>query len=84
MEKGASSKSGVVQIIGIRAVGDGSHLKLLMGIGPDQFDAIWFGAVHDGVMPVEAGQIVHVAYELEANYFRDKTRLQLRIRHAAT
>ena len=71
------------RILSVRPVGDGTHLKLLMGIGPDRFDAIWFGAVRDGVCPVEMGQAVRVAFELDTNTFRDETRLQLRVRHAA-
>lgn len=70
------------RILTLRPVGDGTHLKLLLGIGPDRFDAIWFGAVRDGVCPVEMGQVVRVAFELDANTFRDETRLQLRVRHA--
>lgn len=71
------------RILTLRPVGDGTHLKLLLGIGPDRFDAIWFGAVRDGVCPVAMGQIIQIAFELDANIFRDKTRLQLRVRHAA-
>lgn len=71
------------RVLTLRPVGDGTHLKLLLGIGPDRFDAIWFGAVRDGVCPVEKGQVVRVAFELDANTFRDETRLQLRVRHAA-
>ncbi|WP_461283911.1 single-stranded-DNA-specific exonuclease RecJ [Acidiferrobacter sp.] len=71
------------RILSVRPVGDGTHLKLSMGIGPDRFDAIWFGAVRDGVCPVEVGQAVRVAFELDTNTFRDETRLQLRVRHAA-
>ncbi|MBU2741676.1 single-stranded DNA exonuclease [Acidithiobacillus thiooxidans] len=70
------------QILSVRPVGDGTHLKLLLGIGPNRFDAIWFGAVRDGVCPVETGQLVRVTFELEANTFRDETSLQLRVRHA--
>lgn len=71
------------RILSLRPVGDGTHLKLSIGIGPDRFDAIWFGAVRDGVCPVEMGQVVRIAFELDANTFRDETRLQLRVRHAA-
>jgi len=70
------------RILTLRPVGDGTHLKLLLGIGPNRFDAIWFGAVRDGVGPVEMGQVVRLAFELDANTFRDETRLQLRVRHA--
>ena len=69
------------RIINLRPVGDGTHFKLLIGIGPDRFDAIWFGAARDGVCPVEVGQNVVAAFELDANSFRGVTSLQLRIRH---
>ena len=71
------------RILNLRPVGDGTHLKLLIGIGPDRFDAIWFSAVRDDVCPVETGQMVRMAFELDANTYRDETRLQLRVRHAA-
>jgi single-stranded-DNA-specific exonuclease len=70
------------RILSLREVGDGTHLKLTMGIGPDRFDAIWFGAVHNNMCPVKSGELVRMAFELDANNFRNETRLQLRIRHA--
>lgn len=70
------------RILDLRPVGDGTHFKFLVGIGLERFDAIWFGAASDGVCPVEVGQNVLAAFELDANSFRGVTRLQLRIRHA--
>ncbi len=70
------------RVLDLRFVGDGTHLKLMIEIGSNRFDAIWFGAVRDGVCPVESGQVIRLAYELDANTFRDETRLQLRVRHA--
>lgn len=69
------------RVLDLRPVGDGTHLKLSVGIGPDRFDAIWFGAIRDGVCPVRIGQAVRMAFEPDANTFRGETRLQLRIRH---
>ena len=69
------------RLLEVRPVGDGSHLKLSVRIGPDRFDAIWFGAVREGVCPVDTGQTVRMAFELDANTFRGETRLQLRVRH---
>lgn len=69
------------RLLEVRPVGDGSHLKLSVRIGPDRFDAIWFGAVREGVCPVGTGQTVRMAFELDANTFRGETRLQLRVRH---
>jgi single-stranded-DNA-specific exonuclease len=71
------------RILSLRPVGDGTHLKLTIDIEQNRFDAIWFGAVRDGACPVESGQIVRVAFELDANTFRGESRLQLRVRHAA-
>jgi single-stranded-DNA-specific exonuclease len=70
------------RVLDLRTVGDGTHLKLTVGMASHRFEAIWFGAVRDGVRPVEIGQQVRMAFELDANTFRDETRLQLRIRHA--
>ena len=67
----------------VRPVGDGRHLKLVVKMGATDYDAIWFGAVENGVCPVGVGQTVLMAYELDVNTFRDTTTLQLRIRHAA-
>ncbi|MHB8851410.1 MAG: hypothetical protein ACYC45_09865 [Acidithiobacillus ferriphilus] len=67
----------------IRPVGDGRHLKLVVKMDAMDYDAIWFGAVENGVCPVGVGQTVLMAYELDVNMFRDTTTLQLRIRHAA-
>lgn len=70
------------EILGLRSVGDGTHLKLTIRIGSEQFDAIWFGAVRDGILPVRAGQMASVAFEMDVNTYRGETRLQLRVRHA--
>ncbi|MBU2718714.1 single-stranded DNA exonuclease, partial [Acidithiobacillus ferridurans] len=67
----------------LRPVGDGRHLKLVVKMDATDYDAIWFGAVENGVCPVEVGQTVLMAYELDVNTFRDTTTLQLRIRHVA-
>ncbi|MHB1737700.1 MAG: single-stranded-DNA-specific exonuclease RecJ, partial [Acidithiobacillus sp.] len=68
----------------VRPVGDGRHLKLVVKMDAMDYDAIWFGAVENGVCPVEVGQTVLMAYELDTNTFRDTTTLQLRIRHVAS
>jgi single-stranded-DNA-specific exonuclease len=67
----------------VRPVGDGRHLKLVVKMDAMDYDAIWFGAVENGICPVGVGQTVLMAYELDVNTFRDTTTLQLRIRHAA-
>ena len=71
------------QVRHMRAVGDGSHLKLSLMIRGAAYDAIWFGAVRDGVVPVSEGDSVVIAYEVDSNTFRDQNSLQLRVRYAA-
>lgn len=68
----------------VRPVGDGRHLKLVVKMDSTDYDAIWFGAVENGICPVGVGQTVLMAYELDVNTFRDTTTLQLRIRHVAS
>lgn len=67
---------------GLRAIGDGTHLKLSLEMGRQRYDSIWFGAVKEGQAPVAEGEPVEAAYELDANTYGGQTRLQLRIRHA--
>lgn len=68
----------------LRAVGsDQSHLRF--DLEDEQggcHEAIWFGAIRGGVCPVQDGQRIELACELDANTFRDLTRLQLRVRAA--
>jgi len=73
---------GKARILQVRPVGDGSHLKLSVEMSTGCFEAIWFGVVKNGKSPVEEGQTVIMAYELDSNTFRNATRLQLRIRQA--
>lgn len=68
----------------VRPVGDGRHLKLVVKMDSTDYEAIWFGAVENGICPVGVGQTVLMAYELDVNTFRDTTTLQLRIRHVAS
>lgn len=61
---------------------DKSHLRLaLTDERGAPFEAVWFGAAKGGRVPVADGQRVDIVYELDANTFRQETRLQLRVRH---
>lgn len=70
------------QIRKLQIVGDGTHLRLDIDTHNSRYEAIWFGAISDGVCPIKEGQNIQMAYELDANSYRNNTRLQLRIRHA--
>lgn len=74
---------GRARIQQLQAMGDGTHLRLGLELEGCSYEAVWFGAVREGKCPVDVGQQILLAYELEANNFRDRIRLQLRIRHAA-
>lgn len=69
---------------GLTLIGaDKTHLRLTLRDPHGRaYEGIWFGAVRDGRCPVAEDQPLDVAFELDANTFRDQTRLQLRVRHA--
>lgn len=65
----------------VRAIGDGTHLKLTLERGSDSYDAVWFGAKEAAAqVPIREGQSVRVAYTVESNVFRGTHRLQLLIK----
>lgn len=65
----------------VRIIGDGTHLKLVLGRNGLQYDAIWFGAkVAEAPVPVQAGQRLKLAYGIDANTYRGRVRLQLLVR----
>lgn len=69
------------QVQGIRSIGDGTHLKLVLARAGETYDAVWFGAKSaDSDLPVRAGQNVRFAYSLDAQEYRGRTRLQLIVR----
>lgn len=72
---------GAFIIDSLRAIGDGTHLKLGLSLGSASFDAVWFSARHtaDSPMPVCEGQTAEFVYKLEQNHWRGRIRLQLQI-----
>lgn len=78
---------GVFMLEGLRVIGaDQTHLRLELAAreGGERYQGIWFRALPEegAPLPVEPGQQVHLAYQLEANEFRQQTHLQLNIRYA--
>lgn len=64
-----------------RAIGDGTHIKLILARGAESFDAVWFGAKEaQAPLPVTTGQRLRVAYSIERNEYRGVTRLQLLVK----
>lgn len=65
----------------IKAMGDGSHLRLSLHKADKRYTAVWFNAIAsaDSPWPVERGQVAEFIYELKDNWFRGDRSLQLNI-----
>ena len=67
----------------VRAVGDGTHLRLTLRMGRRRFVAIWFRAIHKGdALPIAREQIVEVVYALEAPNARSRGPFEMYVRAA--
>jgi hypothetical protein len=55
------------------------HLKLKVGGGGRTFDALWWNQAERGA-PLVAGQLLDLAFTLDANVFQEVVSLQLVIR----
>ncbi len=76
---------GIWAVNAVRAIGDGTHLKLELSRGPDLYDAVWFGAKGaKDPLPVVVGQAIEAAYTVESNVYKGARRLQLQIRMVRT
>ncbi|MHB8447607.1 MAG: single-stranded-DNA-specific exonuclease RecJ [Rudaea sp.] len=75
---------GEFRIGAVRAVGDGTHLKLVLEAGNGtRTAAIWFRAMRAGEpAPVVTGQRVRALYALAANTFRGERRIDLQVKYA--
>ncbi len=59
------------------AVGKGEHLKLLLGAGSNQLDAIAF---RHGALLENLPDFVDIAYTFEINEFNGRSTMQLNVR----
>lgn len=67
-------------VANIRAIGNGTHVKLLLKCGDLAVDAIWFNAIEvDEPLPVARGQQAEFAYQLCDNVYAGKRTVQLQI-----
>jgi len=67
----------------VRTIGDGTHLKFALRRGGETYDAVWFGAkAADAAVPVQPGHSIRLAFVLDAQVFRGRTRLQFIVRGA--
>jgi len=78
---------GAFNVESLRVIGaDQTHLMVEVAPldGSSLYKAVWFRALKEegAPLPIEVGQQVCLAYQLEANEFRNQTSLQLHIRHA--
>jgi single-stranded-DNA-specific exonuclease len=73
------------QVNQVRAIGDGSHLKLLLTANGRSTDGVWFNAMEPGGdPPLRAGQSARLAFSVDENIYRGMSRLQLVIRGVDT
>lgn len=77
---------GVFQVESVRRVGNPAiHISMRLAGSGRVFTAIWFKALEtpEEDLPFAAGDDIHCVYRLTINDFRDLSRLQLVIDHAA-
>lgn len=75
---------GTFEVQSTRLVGqDSRHLALQLRMDTVDFDAIWFGAVEAGQLPVQVGDWIQACYRLQANDYRGR-RLSLVIQAASS
>ena len=57
----------------------GGHWKMTLMSGPRLFEAIWFNA--GPTIPAQTGGAARIVFELQANYWQGRRRLQLNVKH---
>ena len=72
---------GVFEVLAIRPVGDGTHLKLSLRYGSMNFEGIWFKArrSRDEALPISSGESVRVAYKLSDNNGFGRRAVQIQV-----
>lgn len=77
----AASFDGAFQVVGLREVGEGTHLRLGLRREGVDVEAVWFRARRSPQqpLPVRVGEQAHFVYSLAENAFRHPPRLELRI-----
>jgi len=76
----AASFDGAFQVIGLRQMGDGTHLRLELRREGIDLKAVWFRArrTPQAPLPVKVGEHAHFVFSLAENTFNGR-RLELRI-----
>lgn len=77
----AASFDGVFEVLDIREIGDGTHLRLVLRQSGVRLPAVWFRARRSVAdpLPVDRGARAHLVYGLAEDHYRGARRLQLRI-----
>lgn len=72
---------GEFRIVEVGPIGDGRHLRLVLGRERKRWQAVWFRARRspDDPLPVTAGQCAHFLYRLRDNSFRGERKFRLQI-----
>lgn len=77
----AAAFDGAFEILGLREIGDGTHLRLVLQRDGVRVPAVWFRArrTQSARLPVTRGECAHFLYGLTENDFDGTRRLELRI-----
>lgn len=72
---------GEFEVLSVRPIGNGTHLKLLLRAGDRPCRAVWFQAVEDASQPIPLvpGQRFSAAFSISDNVFQGSRDLQLRV-----
>ncbi len=72
--------TGRFKVTALKAIGDGSHLRMELGFSSGFVGAIWFSAIEPGQRPPFAvGAMIDVAYRLSDNTWRGNRSIQLQV-----
>lgn len=71
------------ELIELRAVGDGTHLKVKLRISGKFYNGIWFSAKQSAneELNINVGSLVKIVFAPKQNYFNNQRKLDLNIMH---
>jgi len=78
------SFEGDFELADVQAIGDGTHLRLILRAGSIVLRGVWFRARRSSndPVPVSTGEYCRVVFALAVNEFRSRRQVELRVIHA--
>lgn len=72
---------GALRVLGVRMIGDQTHLRLELQQGDTKVNAVWFRARRaNAPLPVAPGDHAHFVYNIVKDHFNGRSRIELQIR----